>query len=124
MLLLYRHREAQRIPQRRVKIMEIKKTLAEKAVTLPIFAAFRFCFVNYANLKVLQSGNLRVGFCDGSHFIMTKNGDMFLMFLVCSVKHAPLLPSVWILAKNSCEAIAEYKKDVKTSFELKACLPF
>mgnify|MGYP003512228622 CR=1 FL=1 len=79
--------------------MEIKKTLAEKAVTLPIFAAFRFCFVNYAILKVLPSGDLRVGFCDGSHFIMTKNGDMFLMFLVCSVKHAPLLPSFWILAK-------------------------
>jgi len=98
-------------------------TLAEKAVTLPIFAAFRFCFVNYAILKVLPSGNLCIGFSDGSHFIM-KNGDMFLSFLVCSVKHAPLLPSVWILAKNSAEAIAEYKKDVKTYVELQACLPF
>jgi len=99
-------------------------TLAEKAVTLPIFAAFRFCFVNYAILKVLPSGNLCIGFSDGSHFIMTKNGDMFLSFLVCSVKHAALLPSVWILAKNSAEAIEEYKKDVKTYVELQACLPF
>ena len=104
--------------------MEIKKTLAEKAVTLPIFAAFRFCFVNYAILKVLPSGNLCVGFSDGSHFIMTKNGDMFLTFLVCSVRHNPLLPSVWILAKNSLKAIEEYKKDVKTYVELQACLPF
>ena len=124
MLLLYRHREAQRIPQRRVKIMEIKKTLAEKAVTLPIFAAFRFCFVNYARLKELPSGNLCVIFSDGSHFIMATNGDMFLSFLVCSVKYAPSLPNVWILAKNPAEAIAEYKKDVKTYVELQACLPF
>jgi len=104
--------------------MEIKKTLAEKAITLPIFSAFRFCWVNYAHLKQLPSGNLCVSFSDGSHFIMNKNGEMFLSFLVCSVKHAPLLPSVWILAKNSLDAIAKYKKDVKTSFELQACLPF
>ena len=104
--------------------MEIKKTLAEKAVTLPIFSAFRFCWVNYARLKELPSGNLCVSFCDGSHFIMTKNGDMFLTFLVCGVRHNPLLPSVWILAKNSLKAIEEYKKDVKTYVELQACLPF
>jgi len=104
--------------------MEIKKTLAEKAVTLPIFAAFRFCFVNYARLKELPSGNLCVIFSDGSHFIMATNGDMFLSFLVCSVKYAPSLPNVWILAKNPAEAIAEYKKDVKTYVELQACLPF
>lgn len=102
----------------------IKKSLAEQAVNLPIFAAFRFAFINYARTKVLASGNVDVVFGDGSYFTMTKDGKMLLTFLVCAESACSNLPSIWISAKNPIDAISLYKKNVETYAELKAVLLF
>ena len=101
-----------------------KLSLAEQAVKMPIFAAFRFSYVNYARTKVLAGGNVSVVFGDGSHFTMTKDGEMLLVFLVCGDSAFSQLPSIWISAKNENEAIACYKKQVETFATLHAILPF
>lgn len=101
-----------------------KISLAEKAVKMPLFAAFRFAFVNYARTKVLANGSVSVIFCDGSHFTMTKDGEMLLTFFVCGDSAHSQLPSIWISAKNDKDAISLYKKDVETYMTLKAVLPF
>ena len=102
----------------------VKKSLAEQAIELPIFAAFRFCWVNYARLKEKPNGNLVVSFADDSYFIMTKNGDMFLSFLVFPKNPYSTKPSSWFLAKNAIQAISLYKKDVEIYGEVEAALLF
>jgi hypothetical protein len=101
-----------------------KISLAEKAVKMPLFAAFRFAYVNYARTKVLASGSVSVVFADDSHYTITKDGEMLLTYLVCPISPHSSKPSIWISAKNENEAIACYKKQVETFATLHAVLPF
>ena len=115
-----------------------KISLAEKAVKMPLFAAFRFAYVNWATTKLLESGNVVdgetthlvacgivfVSFKDKSCFALAKDGEMLLTYLVCPILPHSCKPSIWISAKNENEAIACYKKQVETFATLHAILPF
>ena len=101
-----------------------KISLAEKAIKMPLFAAFRFAYVNWATTKLLESGNVVVSFNDKSCFTLTKDGEMLLTYLVCPIFWHSCKPRIWISAKNENEAIACYKKQVETFATLHAILPF
>lgn len=100
------------------------QTLAEKAVKLNIFQAFKFSFENFARITVLKNDKIRVCFSDNSHYIQTKDGDMLLPFLVSPVDIWSDLPSLWLLGKSEEQAKSLYKEDIKTNLELQSVLPF
>ena len=54
----------------------MKLSLAQQSVKMPIFAAFLFCYKNFAKTKKTENGNTIVQFYDGSAFTLFKDGTM------------------------------------------------